>query len=100
MCGMSTPDLPQGLEDLTGLIRFRVAVWNELGYENPPSPDCNPVPPLGRRSAEAIKAGYEAIKEIDDLIAQARALRAQLARELRQDDEIRAARLASGDGAR
>ena len=45
------------------------------------------------RSAKAIEAGHEAIKDIDQLIARLHQVRAQLVSELRQDEDIRAARV-------
>jgi len=51
------------------------------------------IPPLGERSAKAIEAGHEAIKDIDRLIAQLFQVRAQLVSELRQDEDIRAVRV-------
>jgi hypothetical protein len=81
-----------GLEELAGLINFRVAAWHDFGYAEPPAPDCATIPPLGERSAQAIEAGHEAIKDIDQLIARLHQVRAQLAVELRQDEDIRAAR--------
>ncbi len=80
-----------GIEELAGLIHFRVGAWHDFGYENPPAPDCATIPPLGERSAAAIKAGHEAIKDIDQLIARLHQVRAQLVSELRQDEDIRAA---------
>ncbi len=79
-----------GLEDLAGLIHFRVGAWQDFGYAEPPTPECATIPPLGERSANAIQAGHEALKDIDQLIARLRRVRAQLADELRQDENIRA----------
>lgn len=90
---MTAPDFSQGLEDLAGLINFRVGAWHDFGYEAPPTPGCKPIPPLGERSAEAIKAGHAAIAAIDELSRQLYALRSQLASELRQDEDMRAARV-------
>jgi hypothetical protein len=81
-----------GLEELAGLINFRVGAWQDFGYAEPPTPDCATIPPLGERSATAIEAGHEAIKDIDQLIARLHQVRAQLVSELRQDEDIRAAR--------
>ncbi|HET9969811.1 MAG TPA: hypothetical protein VFQ68_16370 [Streptosporangiaceae bacterium] len=78
-----------GLEELTGLIHFRVGAWHDFGYEDPPAPGCATIPPLGERSASAIEAGHEALKDIDQLIARLGQVRAQLADELRQDEAIR-----------
>jgi hypothetical protein len=77
------------LEEMAGLIHFRVGAWQDFGYENPPTPESAPIPPLGKRSAEAIKAGHGAIQEIDRLIARLHQVRAQLVTELRQDEDIR-----------
>lgn len=86
-------DIAAGLEELAGLINFRVGAWQDFGYAEPPTPSCATIPPLGERSAKAIEAGHEAIKDIDQLIAQLHQVRAQLASELRQDEDIRAARV-------
>ena len=75
---------------LAELINFRVGAWHGFGYETPPAPECKSIPPLGERSAEAVKAGHQAIKAIDDLIGQLHALRSQLVGELRQDEDLRA----------
>jgi hypothetical protein len=82
-----------GLEELASLINFRVGAWQDFGYAEPPTPDCAAIPPLGERSAKAIEAGHEAIKDIDQLIARLHQIRAQLVSELRQDEDIRAARV-------
>jgi hypothetical protein len=81
------------LEEMAGLIRFRVGAWQDFGYESPPTPESALIPPLGQRSAEAIKAGHGAIEEIDRLITLLHQIRAQLISELRQDADIRAARV-------
>jgi hypothetical protein len=85
MADMNTGDLGE----LAGLIHFRIGAWQDFGYEHPPTPDCVTIPPLGQRSANAIKAGHEAIEDIDQLIARLHQVRAQLADELRQDEGIR-----------
>jgi hypothetical protein len=90
---VSASDLSRGLEEQAGLITFRVGVWHDLGYESPPTPEHKAIPPLGERSAEAIKGGHEAIDAIDELTRQLYALRSQLAGELRQDEDLRAARV-------
>jgi hypothetical protein len=87
--GHGTSDLSYGIEELAGLISFRVGTWHDFGYETPPAPDCKPIPPLGERSAQAIKAGHDAVAAIGELTRQLHALRAQLAGELRQDEDIR-----------
>jgi hypothetical protein len=89
---MNTDDL----EEMAGLIRFRVGAWEEFGYENPPAPESALIPPLGKRSAGAIRAGHGAVQEIDRLIARLHEVRAQLVTELRQDEDIRMAE--AGDG--
>jgi hypothetical protein len=85
-----TGDLSHGIEELAGLISFRVGAWHDLGYENPPAPGCATVPPLGERSAEAVRAGHAAVEAIDELTRQLHALRGQLIGELRQDEDLRA----------
>lgn len=92
---MSAPDFSRGLEELAGLISFYVGAWHDFGYETPPAPDCASIPPLGERSASAVKAGHEAIEAIDELTRQLHALRGQLAGELRQDSGIRASAIAA-----
>ena len=90
---MSAGGLAAGLEELAALIYFRIGAWQEFGYVEPPTPDCKAIPPLGERSAKAIEAGHEAVRDIDQLIAQLHQVRAQLASELRQDADIRNARV-------
>jgi len=51
------------------------------------------IPPLGERSAEAIKAGHEAVRDIDRLIARLHEVRARLVSELRADEDIRMERV-------
>ena len=92
-CTVSAPDFSHGLEELAGLINFRVGAWHDFGYETPPAPECKSIPPLGERSAEAIKAGHEAIETIDELTRQLYGLRSQLVGELRQDEDVRAERV-------
>ena len=82
-----------GLEELAGLVSFHVGAWQDFGYEQPPTPESATIPPLGERSANAIKAGHEAVEDIDRLIAQLHEVRAQLVSELRQDEDMRAARV-------
>jgi hypothetical protein len=86
------PDLSYGLEEMAGLISYRVGVWHDGGYTDPPSPECKVIPPLGERSAKAITGGHEAIEAIDDLLRRLYALRGQLLDELRADQDVRAAR--------
>lgn len=85
-------DLSYGLEELAGLISFRVGGWHDFGYEAPPAPDCKAIPPLGERSASAITAGHDAVDAIDELTRQLAALRQQLVGELRADQDARAPR--------
>jgi hypothetical protein len=90
---VSAPDPSQGIEELAGLINWHVGVWHDLGYETPPTPDFKPIPPMGERSAEAIKAAHRAIGEIDELTKRLHAQRAQLLAELRQNEDALMARL-------
>lgn len=90
---MTAPDFSHGLEELAGLVSFQVGAWHDFGYEQPPTPDCKQVPPLGERSAAAIKAGHEAVEAVDELTRQLYRLREQLVGELRQDSDIRGARV-------
>ena len=80
----------EGIEEVAGRINFLVGAWHDFGYETPPAPGCKPIPPLGERSAEAVKAGHAAVEAIDELKRQLYALRAQLLSELRQDEDARA----------
>lgn len=88
MANLDTGDL----EEMAGLIHFRVGAWQDFGYEQPPTPQSATIPPLGDRSVNAVKAGHEAIKDIDRLIARLHQVRAQLVSELRRDEDIRMAR--------
>ena len=87
-------DLSYGLEDRAASISWFVGVWHDLGYESPPTPECKPIPPLGERSAQAIKGGHDAIKAIDSLSRQLFALRQQLASELHANEDALMARSA------
>lgn len=89
----ATRDLSHGIEEEAGYVNWLVGSWHDLGYENPPTPDCKPIPPLGERSANAIRDAHKAVKEIDKLTRQLHALRDQLVGELRQDEDIRAVRV-------
>jgi hypothetical protein len=89
---MSAPDLSIGLEELAALISYRVGGWHDFGYEEPPTPSCKAIPPLGERSPAAIRNGHAAIQAIDDLRRQLCLLREQLTGELRQDQDARRAR--------
>lgn len=90
---MTVSDLAAGLEEQAGYINFLAGAWQDFGYENPPAPGCKPVPPLGERSAEAVKSGYQALGEIDELVRRLYALRGQLVNELRQDADLCGARI-------
>ena len=91
--GAGLDDAAAGLEELAGLVYFRVGAWQDPGYADPPAPGCAVIPPLGERSAAAIGAGHEAVKDIDELIARLHQVRARLVAELRRDEDIRAARV-------
>ncbi len=93
MSGGGLDGAAAGLEELAGVIRFRIGAWQDFGYANPPTPDCKTIPPLGERSADAIKAGHEAVRDIDRLIAQLRQVRGQLAGELRENEDKLGARV-------
>jgi hypothetical protein len=93
-------DLSRGLEEQASLIQWFVGVWHDLGYEDPPTPDCHPIPPLGKRDARAIKGAHQAIEEIDKLTRQLYALREQLVGELRQNEDALMARLDAKYGPR
>jgi hypothetical protein len=82
-----------GIEEAAGLLNFRIGAWHDFGYVTPPTPDCQGIPPLGERSAEAIKAGHGAIKVIDEIVRDLYGLREQLVGELRADEDIRAVRV-------
>ncbi len=84
----SLNDAAAGLEELAGLISFRVGAWQDFGYGQPPAPGCAVIPPLGKRSASAIRAGHRAVKDIDQLIARLHQVRAQLVSELRRNQDI------------
>jgi hypothetical protein len=78
------------LEDLVGLLAVRIGAWNHFGYATP-SEGQAAIPPLGHRSADAIKAGHDAVETIDELTRSLHALRSQLVSELRTDEDVRAA---------
>ena len=86
-------DLSHGIEERAGVICGLVGAWHDFGYEDPPAPSCKAIPPLGERSADAIKAGHQAVGMIDDLTRQLDALRQQLVTELRQNSDLLMARL-------
>jgi len=82
------------LEELAGLVGFHIGAWQDFGYDKSQAwPGAATIPPLGERSANAIKAGHDAVEDIDRLIARLHQVRARLVSELRQDEDIRAARV-------
>src|SRR6185437_2440274 len=85
-------DIITGFVDKIETIVFHVGAWEDFGYDRPPTPESKTIPPLGQRSAHAVKASQSAIKEIDELIAELHQLRARLVSERRQDQDIRMAR--------
>jgi hypothetical protein len=85
-------DMSGDLEELAGLVNFRVGAWHDFGYADPPTPTCRMIPPLGERSADGIKAGHGAVQTIDELLRELYKLREALVTELRTDEDIRAAR--------
>jgi hypothetical protein len=93
LSGRAAGDIAAGLTELAELINFRVGAWDDFGYADPPALECATIPPLGERSAEAIRAGHQAIEAIDELTRKLYTLREQLVSELRQDSDIRGARL-------
>jgi hypothetical protein len=68
-------------------LNWYIGVWNELGYANPPTPECKTIPPLGERSAEAIKGAHDAVRVIDEIIRELHAVRSQLSTELRTNED-------------
>jgi hypothetical protein len=82
-----------GIEEAAGFLNFRIGAWHDFGYVTPPTPDCKAIPPLGERSAEAIKAGHGAIEVIDEIVRDLYQVREQLLGELRTDEDIRAVRV-------
>jgi len=90
---LSCHDLSHGLVEQAELINHFVGQWHDFGYENPPTPECKAIPPLGERSAAAIKGAHRAVEEIDHLIRQLHELRQQLVSELRQNEDALMARL-------
>ena len=82
-----------GIEEAVGLLNFRIGAWHDFGYVTPPTPGCKTIPPLGERSAEAIKAGHGAVEVIDEIVRGLYRLREQLVSELRADEDIRAGRV-------
>ena len=77
-----------GIEDAAGLLAVRIGAWNHFGYAAPQSGQAA-IPPLGERSADAIKAGHGAIEVIDEIIRDLDVLRGQLITEFRTDEDVR-----------
>jgi hypothetical protein len=83
-----------GIEDQARLVAVRVGIWNDNGYPEPlPFEGAHPIPPLGERSADNIKAGHGAIEAIDETVRDLYRLREQLVGELRTDEDVRNARV-------
>jgi hypothetical protein len=86
-----------GIEDVAGLLAVRIAIWNDTGYPEPlPFEGAHPIPPLGQRSADNIKAGHGAVEVIDEIVRDLYRLRDQVITELRTDEEAHTRR----DGAK
>jgi hypothetical protein len=81
-----------GIEDAAGLLAVRIGAWNHFGYVAPERGQAA-IPPLGERSAEAIKAGHGAVEVIDEIVRDLYRLREQLVGELRADSDAKAARM-------
>lgn len=77
-----------GVTDSAEALNWYIGVWNELGYANPPTPECKTIPPLGERSAEAIKGAHEAVRVIDEIIRDLHAVRNQLIDEVRTNEDL------------
>jgi len=82
-------DKSLGLTELAEAICFYVGAWHDFGYEEPPTPECATIPPLGERSANAIRSSNCAVDEIDKLTRQLDELRSQLMSEMRTDEDKR-----------
>lgn len=54
-----------GVVEAAESLNWYVGVWHDLGYADPPTPECKTIPPLGERSAEAVKGAHDAIEVID-----------------------------------
>jgi len=77
-----------GAEDQGRLIAVLVGIWNDNGYPEPlPFETAHPIPPLGQRSADNIKAGHDAVKAIDEAVRDLYRLRQQLVGELRANED-------------
>ena len=83
-----------GIEDTAGLLAVRIAIWNDTGYPEPlPFEGAHPIPPLGQRSADNIKAGHGAVEVIDEIVRDLHRLRDRLIVELRTDEDVRGRRV-------
>jgi hypothetical protein len=82
-----------GIAEAADLLNFRIGEWHDFGYATPPAPDCKAIPPLGERSAEAIKGAYGAIEVIDEIVRDLHRLREQLIGELRANEDALNARV-------
>lgn len=78
-----------GVVEAAETLNWYLGVWHDLGYANPPAPGCKTIPPLGERSAEAVKGARDAIEVIDTMIRELRAVRDQLTDELKADAAAR-----------
>ena len=57
-------DAAAGLEELAGLINFRVGAWQDFGYAEPPAPECGAIPPLGHGTKEECREAAELLAEV------------------------------------
>lgn len=89
---MPDTDHSIGLSEQVDLINVYIAGWHDYGYDVPPSPTCNQIPPLGQRSKHAIVSCDKAMKVIQETISQLMALQIQLGLEMRLDAEARIGR--------
>jgi len=82
-----------GIAEAADLLNFRIGEWHDFGYATPPTPTCKTIPPLGERSAEAIKGAHRAIEVIDEIVRDLHRLREQLIGELRANEDALNARV-------
>lgn len=84
-----------GVVEAAESLNWYVAVWHDLGYADPPAPECKTIPPLGERSAEAVKGAHGAhgahgaIEVIDIMVRELQAVRGTLTDELKADEAAR-----------
>lgn len=78
-----------GVVEAAESLNWYVNVWHDLGYADPPSPDCETIPLLGERSAEAVKGAHDAIEVIDTMVRELQAVRGTLTDELKADEAAR-----------